>query len=470
VRVAFDRAEELTVTGYRPAGELAVKLLATREGSLKALSVRAISDAGVAVNTTISALARLMYQAEAKELVDYDVASHLPPGSPFRAPGGPVLAFALEQAIDEAALKLGHDPIAVRQRWDNDPNRQRLYAWAAGLDAWKSRSALSRDRGRFRRGIGVAAGNWLYFSQPHCEVELAVKSGRLVVSTSTQDMGTGARTLLATTVAESFGLQPSDVEVRIGDSRLPTGPMSAGSRTTATVVPAALAAADSLKTRIRSRVRGKIGDNAPWSEVLAAAPDLAVTAERPADSTTKEPGQRSPLEPVGLLGSMFGWILKTFAHVETGRGSAGAVQVAEVEVDTLLGHVKVLRFHSGLAVGKPQAPILARSQAEGSIIQGVGFALYEAREYDLNSGVTLSAGLEDYRIPGIADTPEMHVHFDPDGFSHVPGGGIGIGEIATVPVAAAIANAVHDATGVRLYDLPMRPDRIVEALRRGRAA
>ncbi len=470
VRVVLDRAEELTVAGYRPAGELDIKLLAAADGALKTFSVRSVSDAGVAVNTTVAALARLMYQAEAKELIDFDVASHLPPGTPFRAPGGPVLAFALEQAIDEAAEKLRLDPIAVRQRWDNDPNRQRLYAWAATTDTWKSRAAVGAQTGRFRRGIGVAAGNWLYFSQPGCEVELAVKSGRLIVSTSTQDMGTGSRTVLAHTVADAFGLRPDEIVVRIGDSRLPEGPMSAGSRTTATIVPAAMAASDSLKTRLRARVRGKVGDNAPWSEVLAAAPDMAVTVARPPDSTTKEPGVRSPLEPVGMLGSVFGWILKTFAHVETGRGSAGAVQIAEVEVDTLLGHIKVTRFHSGLAVGKPIVPLLAQSQAEGSIIQGVGFALYEAREYDLSSGVTLSAGLEDYRIPGIGDTPAMTIHFDPGGFEHVPGGGVGVGEIATVPVAAAIANAVYNATGVRCHDLPMRPDRLIAALGQRRTA
>ena len=115
-------------------------------------------------------------------------------------------------------------------------------------------------------------------------------------------------------------------------------------------------------------------------------------------------------------------------------------------------------------------PKLARSQAEGSIIQGVGYALYEAREHDWASGHILSAGLEDYRIPGIADTPEMHIHFDEKGFEHVPGGGIGIGEIATIPVSAAIANAMHHATGVRFYDSPMRPERVLAALAQKRSA
>ena len=102
------------------------------------------SDAGVAVNSTVAGLARLIYRgAEAKELIDYDVVSNLPPGCAFRAPGGPPMAFALEQAIDEAALRLGHDAIEVRKRWDPNPDRQRLYDWAGGLDTWRRRAAPS---------------------------------------------------------------------------------------------------------------------------------------------------------------------------------------------------------------------------------------------------------------------------------------------------------------------------------------
>ena len=130
VRVAFDRHEELSVAGYRPATEVKIALLPNRDGALKALSVIAHSDAGVAVNSTVAGLARLIYPAEAKELVDNDVVSNLPPGCAFRGPGGPPMAFALEQAIDEAALRLKVDPIQLRKRWDPNPDRQRLYDWA----------------------------------------------------------------------------------------------------------------------------------------------------------------------------------------------------------------------------------------------------------------------------------------------------------------------------------------------------
>jgi xanthine dehydrogenase YagR molybdenum-binding subunit len=140
------------------------------------------------------------------------------------------------------------------------------------------------------------------------------------------------------------------------------------------------------------------------------------------------------------------------------------VAVAEVEVDTRLGRTRVLAVHSGIAAGRLAVPDLAAAQARGSIIQGIGYALYEQREIDPHTGLVLSTGLEDYRIPGIGDVPDIDLHFDEEGFAHVPTAGVGLGEVSTMPIAAAIANAVCDATGVRMYEIPMRPDRLLMAL------
>ena len=469
VRVAFDRHEEMSVTGYRPGAELQVALLAGQEGELQAMSVKAYADAGVAVNSSIAAFARMMYDAPAKELVDYDVVSHLPPGAPFRGPGGPLLSFALEQAVDEAAEKLRVDPLALRLRWDGNLERQRLYGWMAKQPIWRDRAVTAVRSGRFRRGVGIAAANWLYWWQG-VEVELAVRGGKLSVSTSVQDMGTGIRSVLARTAAEAFGLEQEDIGVEIGDSTLAPGPISGGSRTTASLVPALLAAADKLKAELRERSRGRIGDNAPWREIIAASDDIALRATRPPDAPSAVHRGLSPLQEGGFIGKTFDWVLRRFMHLNTGQGSSGAVYAAEVEVDTLLGHCRVTRYVAGLAVGRVQHPVLARNQAAGSIIQGIGYALYENRQLDPATGAVLTAGLEDYRIPGIADTPEIDIYFDEAGFEHVAGGGIGLGEIATLPVAASIANAVHDAAGVRLREIPIRPDRLINALRRGEAA
>jgi xanthine dehydrogenase YagR molybdenum-binding subunit len=275
VRVAYDREEELSVAGYRPAAEIKVGLLPSAQGDLKALSVTAHADTGAATNSTIAALARLIYPAEAKELADFDVISNLPPGAPFRGPGGPPMAFALEQAVDEAALRLKIDPISLRKRWDPDPNRQRLYDWAMSLDVWRNRTPAAAQSGRYRRGVGVATGYWLYLWQPGSSIELAIEGGRFVAKTAVQDIGTGTRSVIAGTLAKAFDLEPQDIEVRIGDSSLPQGPGSGGSRVTASIVPPTLVAIEKLKAEIlRSAARPPAaGSNAPWRELIAASPD-----------------------------------------------------------------------------------------------------------------------------------------------------------------------------------------------------
>jgi xanthine dehydrogenase YagR molybdenum-binding subunit len=471
VRIAYDRHEELSVTGYRPAAEVSIALLPSEQGDLKALSLTAYADTGAAVNSTIAALARLIYPAEAKELADFDVISNLPPGAAFRGPGGPPMAFALEQAIDEVALRMKVDPIDLRKRWDPNPNRQRLYDWASGLEVWRNRKAPASQTGRYRRGVGVATGYWLYLWQPGSQVEVAVKGGRIVASTAIQDIGTGSRTVIANTVAHEFGLEPHDIEVRIGDSNLPEGPGSGGSRTTASVVPPTLLAVQKLKAAIEQNAKREPipGSNAPWRELIAASPDISVSAVRPEDNKQMSPGVRSPLKDAGFMGLIFGWMMRRFSNLAIGAGVPSSVQVIEVEVDTWLGHVRVLGVHTGIAVGKIAAPALARSQAAGSVIQGIGYALYEARETDPRTGDILTGGMEDYRIPGIADTPDIDVHLDEGGFDHVLGGSVGIGEVATVPTSPAIANAIRNATGVRLTEIPIRPDRLISALK-GRAA
>jgi xanthine dehydrogenase YagR molybdenum-binding subunit len=465
VRVVYDRRDELTLAGYRPAVELKIALLPGRDGEIKSLSVRAVSDAGIAANSPVAGLARLIYSAQAKELADFDVVSHMPPGAPFRGPGGPVLCFALEQAVDEAAERLKADPIAVRRQWDPDPNRQRLYAWAAALEPWRTRAPTASQTGRYRRGVGAAAGNWFYFWQPSCEVDLSVKDGRLVVGTGTQDVGTGIRTVLAATIAKEFGVDAHEVEVVIGASGPAEGPTAGGSRSTASAVPAALAAITLLKQKLLSRTpsTGATGV-ADWRAILQATPDITVRGKRPEDNAALSPEARSPLAPLGLLGWLYGLLGGFTLGLRTGRGATGAVHVAEVEVDALLGHVRVIRVHGGIAAGRMQVPELARSQVAGSVIQGIGYALYEAREIDARSGTVLTAGLEDYRIPGIGDVPEIVTHFDEEGFAHVPGGGVGLGEVSTLPVAAAIANAIYNATGVRPYEIPIRPDRLLAGL------
>ena len=159
------------------------------------------------------------------------------------------------------------------------------------------------------------------------------------------------------------------------------------------------------------------------------------------------------------MGWIFGLMMRRFSNLAIGAGVPSSVQVIEVEVDTWLGHVRVLNVHTGIAVGKIAAPALARSQAAGSVIQGIGYALYEAREIDPAPATSSPAGWRTTAFPASPTRPTIDVHFDEGGFDHVLGGSVGIGEVATVPTSPAIANAIRNATGIRLTEIadPARP-------------
>ena len=435
VRLVLDRHEELTGTGNRPGSRTRVSLLVDdRTQAIRALTVDTDSHAGVAVGNSVAALAMLVYDRTPRLARDVDIVTNAPPGAPFRGPGGPTIAWALEQTVDEAAHRSGRDPIDLRAQWDGNQKRQALYRWARALPTWQERPATGSQTGRFRRGVGVAAANWMYFVDPDCEVVVSVESGRLVVATAVQDMGTGSRTVLARAVAGVFGVDPSAVDVRLGHAHVGAshGPASGGSRTTVSLWSTAVEAA----TTLRSRIGG----------------DLA-TAPTGASARATRGGDRG-LRAVPI----------TMGGIQVGRGFSAAVHVSEVEVDTRTGTTRVLRVHGGIAVGRIHAPVLARSQCEGSVIQGIGLALYEHQVLDPHTGLTLTANLEDYRIPQLGDTPEIDIHFHEEGWDRVPGGGVGLGEVATISPAASVGNAIFNATGWRPLTLPVRPDRMLEGL------
>ncbi|GAB4199869.1 MAG: xanthine dehydrogenase family protein molybdopterin-binding subunit [Roseiflexaceae bacterium] len=461
VRVMLDRQEELSVGGVRPAVGLEVALLGGHDGSLRAVSIEAYGETGTGIGSMVANLCQTIYPTAATYLADYDIVTHTPPGKPFRAPGGPPAFWALEQAVDELALRLGRDPIALRRGWNPAPALAALYDEAARQPIWRHRQTPRGQTGRFRRGVGVAAASWMYFLQPNTLLRLIVTPQGLKASTASQDMGNGTRTVIAYAVAEVFGLAPDSIDVALGDSRLVVGPASSGSRTTTSVAPAARDAAQQLRALLVEFARRQFGlpdaqavsggvrggtRFIPWPEVFAAAPALSAVGRRGKD--TRPYAMPFPIK-----------------DMQIGSGSAWGVVISEVEVDQRFGTVRVLRVWSGVAAGRIVVPPLARSQAYGGIIQGIGYALYEECQRDPATGLVLSANLEDYRLPGIADTPEMEIFFHEGGFEHVCGGSVGLGEITTVAVSAAIGNAVHHATGWRPRSLPLRPDRVLDGLR-----
>lgn len=448
VRVCLDRSEELTDAGHRPATRTRVALLAGGDGSLRALSVDSHGDGGVSVGSNAAVLAALMYGRSPRRVRDYDVVTNRPPAAPMRGPGGPPMAWALEQAVDTMALRLGEDPLALRRRWDGNPKRRALYERVSELPLWRDRRRGSRT-GRYRRGVGLAAAGWPYLLAPDARVELAVEGGALVVRSATQDIGTGIRAVLGGVVADRLGVDAADLRVEIGRSSSVHGTGSFGSRTTTSMGPAAADAADRLRAALREHspdvpASGPVPEHV-FKEALAAAEGVSVVGERRRDRW----GQLTP----------------NMGDLAVGRGMSGAVHVMEVEVDTRLGRVRPTRCWAGIAAGRVYDERLARNQCEGAVVQGVGYALFEERRDDLATGVVLSDDLEDYRLPGMGDVPETEVYFHEEGFEHVAGGGIGLGEVSVVGVAAALGNAVYDATGWRPHDLPLRPDRLIGGLR-----
>jgi xanthine dehydrogenase YagR molybdenum-binding subunit len=480
VRVVLDRREELTVGGYRPGAELHLGLLADDQGRLAAVSTKAYADNGVAVGSQVAMLHRFAYRGGVKELLDHDVVSNLPPGAPFRGPGGPVAHWAMEQAVDELAQRRGEDAVALRRRWDTDQQRELLYRWAGALPAWRDRGPPAAGRGRFRRGVGLAMGTWFHNRDPGTRVEVSAGPAGLVAATAAQDIGTGSRSVIAGAVAEVFGMAPGDVRVRIGDSRLVPAVTSGGSRTTTSVVPAATDAAEQVRDRLVVFARGHFGltdargvpagvEHAgglvAWSDVLAVAPELAATGERGRDPRPwLVPFVLGSLARRRLVVSSRGraWPVPfRIGHTTVERPRTAAMHVSEVEVDMLLGRVRVLRVWGAVAAGRIVVPQLARSQCHGGVIQGIGFALYEQRQHDHATGLVLTASLEDYHVPGIGDTPEIDIQFFEQGFGHVRGAAVGLGELSTLAVAASIGNAVFHASGWRPRTLPIRPGDVV---------
>lgn len=460
VKVVFSRREEMMTGGYRPPTRIALSLAANRDRKkLKALSVKAETFSGIGINTLVGAMLRLVYPGMPRLIDERDVVSNLPSAKPFRGPSAPQSYWAMEQAIDAMALELGMTPLEARIQWDPNRLRQELFRKVGKLTLWQERQENGAQSGRFRTGIGMASGNWFNFFHPKTKVKVAVSAKGISVTTATQDIGTGSRSVLATVVAEVFGLPAATVNVYIGSSSSVQGPTSGGSRSTNSLYNSAKEAALEVRGKLEAAVKDKLGEELAffgeagihtakgqidWKELFVKVPAISATVER---------GHNTP------------WNLLSRAplgadDVAMGPGNLASVFVVKVVVDTLLSKIKVESVWGGIASGKIVVPELAKSQCYGGIIQGLSYALYEEREVDKSSGIPVNLNLENYHIAGIGDVPEMDLFFYEAGFEQHKGEVAGLGEISTIPVAAALGNAVFNALGATPRDLPLTIPRI----------
>ncbi|MFI8193240.1 xanthine dehydrogenase family protein molybdopterin-binding subunit [Streptomyces sp. NPDC085946] len=437
VRVVLTRRQMFSLTGYRSPTAQRVRLGADAGGRLRALEHRSLNQTSTVwefVEPSAGA-ARTMYDADAHRTVNEVVRLDVPSPAWMRAPGEAPGSFALESALDELAEKCGLDPVELRLR--NDPERSPVsglpfagrnlaacFREGARRFGWADRDprpGLRRD-GRWLLGTGTAAASFPAGALPSTAAVTAEADGTFTVRIAAADIGTGARTALTLVAADALGVPPGRVRVLIGDSDFGPAGLAGGSMGTRSWAWAVTAAAGELRDRL---VPG------------AAVPPEGITVR--SDTTA-------------ALGAL--------AHTE--RHSFGA-QFAEVAVDVTTGEVRVRRMLGIFAAGRIVNPLTARGQLVGGMIWGISMALHEEAVRDHVSGGHYGADLAGYHVATHADVPAVEADWVDDPDPDDPVGIKGVGEIGVVGAAAAIANAVWHATGIRHRNLPIRPDRVLRA-------
>lgn len=456
VRLFCDRKEEHWATGNRPSSHQMVKIGAKKDGALQAIQWISYGTAGVGTGSGTAGPAQNLYQCPNVHSEEYDVFTNAGPGAAMRAPGHPQGVFGLEQTMDALAEKLGMDVLDLMDKNDASPARRQERRIGAEKFGWaQKRRKPNRDPGPVKRGVGVAQAVWyrIVGMNSACEVRIH-KDGSVEALSAVQDIGGGIKTVIAQIVAEELGLRPRDITVRVGDTQSPPGPPSGGSQTTGSITPAVRNAAYKAKEDFLKEIASAwrvpvdsmtIGDGKVASRNGRSASFRQAAASLPTE-TISASARRSP--EYGKREMMF----------------LGGVQFVEVAVDTETGIIRVERVVAVHDCGRPMNLLTLESQVNGGILQGISYALYEDRRLDRNTGIMVNPNLEEYKIIGAKDMPKIEVHFIEDYLARSSTDAGGIGEPAKIPTAAAVANAVYNATGVRLCELPMTPARVLTAL------
>jgi CO/xanthine dehydrogenase Mo-binding subunit len=469
VRCALTRREENLAAGNRNATIQRLTAAARSDGTLVALAGDFVNATGWSgwVSSTDGPM-RLLYDCENVRTTLSAARINTPPMKAFRAPGYVEGTFGLECLLDELAAKLDLDPLELRRlnyahASDDRPysSKNLMECYRRAESHWQRRDEVrARSEGPWKRGVGLASQIWYGGGGPPSYAWVRVGSdGRATVITAMQDIGTGTATVMAQIAAEELGLPLERVDIALGDSaRGPYASVSAGSSTTPSMGPAVRsAAADAARQvieiaaqrydkeeRVLSLQDGKVvssdGGSWPIEEVVGLLEDAQILGK----------GARGP-NPTGMQVLTFG------------------VQVAEVAVDVETGEIRVERVAAIHDVGRVINPLGASSQVEGGIIQGIGHTLSEDRLLDPASGITLNQTLDAYKLPTIADVPEIVTELLDIPDEHLTNlGSKGLGEPPIVPTAAAIANAIRDATGADVRSLPITREEMLRALAEAR--
>jgi xanthine dehydrogenase YagR molybdenum-binding subunit len=456
VKLMLDRRQEHIVCN-RPDSHQKLKIGAKQDGTLTAIALTSYGTAGVGTGAGTAGPATNMYKCPNLLTEEYDVFINAGPGAAFRAPGHPQGCFAFEQTIDDLAAKLNMDPLTLREKIDENPARKVERQLILERTNWRNRKPAGSDTGPVKRGMGIAQSVWYRFVNMNssCEVRVS-RDGSVELMSAVQDLGTGTKTMLAVIVAEEFGIPPASVGIRIGDTRFPIGPDSGGSVTAGSITPAARNAAYQAKQKLFAAVAPQLG----------TTPDnLALKNGR---VTFKNDASRSfPLKQVTakLPTDQISAQATRVAEYAKERITYGGVDYVELAVDTETGRVHIEKVFGAHDCGRPINPTGVISQINGGILQGISYALFEQRIMDRNAGYMLNANLENYKILGAREVPEIEVVLVENYIAQSSTDAAGIGESAgIITLAAAIGNAFYNATGVRMRKIPMTPANVLSAL------
>ena len=460
VRLMLTREEEHLSVGNRPSSDQTLRIGAKKDGTLTAIHLVSYGTAGCGTGAGCAGPAQHLYKTAALHTEENDVFINAGPASAMRAPGHPQGAFALEQTMDELAVKLGMDPIDLRDKTDDHPVRQVERKIVRESDIWKSRNPVAgASPGPVKRGVGLAQSVWYRFVRMNSSAEVRVhRDGSIEVLSAVQDIGSGIKTVMAQILAEQFGVPPAQIAVKVGDTNYPEGPNSGGSVTTLSLTPAVRDAAWQASQKFLADV----------------APGLGTTADDLVLVDGEVRSRSGKLQPVSfrraaakMSANQITVQAKRVADYDPSKYlTYGGVDVAEVEVDTEIGRVHVRRVLSVHDCGRPMNPQQVISQINGGIIQGISYTLFEDRLLDPNYGLMVNPNLEQYKIAGSREVPDIQVHLVEAYLGQSSTDASGIGEAAgIVSIGAAIANAVYNAIGVRVRQMPMTPPVVLAALR-----
>jgi xanthine dehydrogenase YagR molybdenum-binding subunit len=473
VRIVLSREGVYRVVGGRTLTEQRVAIGATADGHFNAIlhtGTTAMTPHNNMPEPFILAT-RGAYAADSMKLSVETVSMNMLANTFMRAPGESVGTFGLESAIDEMAVELGIDPIELRimNEPEKDPvtglpfsSRNIVEAWRAGAErfGWNERSAVPgmRREGEWLVGTGCATGTYPYYRMPGGAARITLsREGTAVVEVAAHEMGMGTSTTTAMVAAERLGLSIEQVEVRYGDSLIPGAIMAGGSQQTAAIGGAVIAAHNALVAELLTLA----GNDSP---LAGLSPD-EVGAEDGALVKLDDPAQRESYTSILTRAGRDEVVASKEAsqpleQMHWSMHSHSAV-FCEVRVNAVTGETRVSRFLGSFDCGRILNPKTARSQFRGGIIMGLGMALMEETQFDERNGRIMNPSLAEYHLPVHLDVPEIDVIWTDIADPHTPMGAHGIGEIGITGVAAAVANAIYNATGKRVRDLPITLDKLL---------